>query len=270
MFSIFRSYLENQYGEDVVENGGLRVVTTLDYKLQKKAEDILKAHIQEVQEPYDASNAALVAIDSQTGHIITMVGSRDYFDEEIDGNFNVALAKRQPGSSFKPIGYANAFEQGYLPETAIFDTRTQFSARCRANDLTSQNGCYSPTNFDNKFNGPMTVRNALAQSRNVPAVKMLYLGGLSKTMKLAQDMGINTLKERPDFYGLGLVLGGGEVSLLELTGAYSVFANEGDFNKPTGIISIEDAGGNVLEKYQSNEERALSKKYRSNDLKYSW
>lgn len=254
-----RAYLEEQYGSDLVENGGLKVITTLDYELQEKAERFLKEHIEEVEDDFNASNAALVAIESETGHIITMVGSRDYFDEEIDGNFNVALARRQPGSSFKPIAYANAFEQGYLPETAIFDVKTQFSGRCPATNLTSNGGCYSPSNYDGEFKGPMSLRNALAQSRNIPAVKVLYLGGLQKTMDLARELGINSLNEQSDFYGLGLVLGGGEVSLLELTGAYSVFANDGELNKPTGIISIEDSEGNVLEKYQKDEQRVISR-----------
>lgn len=253
-----RAYLEEQYGNDLVENGGLKVITTLDYELQEKAEKIVKEHIQEVEEDFDASNAALVAIEAETGHIITMVGSRDYFDEDINGNFNVALAHRQPGSSFKPIAYANAFEEGYLPETAIFDVKTQFSGRCSASNLTSENGCYSPSNYDGKFKGPLSFRNALAQSRNIPAVKVLYLGGLGDTMSLAREMGINSLNESEEYYGLGLVLGGGEVSLLELTGAYTVFANDGELNKPTGIISVEDSEGNVLEQYQENEQRVIS------------
>ena len=254
-----RAYLEKQYGNDLVENGGLKVITTLDYELQEKAEGIVKNHIEEVEDDFDASNAALVAVEAETGHIITMVGSRDYFDTDIDGNFNVALARRQPGSSFKPIAYANAFEQGYLPETAVFDVKTQFSARCEENNLTSADGCYSPSNYDGKFNGPMSLRNALAQSRNIPAVKVLYLGGVQNTMSLAAEMGINSLNEDSNFYGLGLVLGGGEVSLLELTGAYSVFANDGELNKATGIISVEDSGGNILEKYQKNEQRVVSR-----------
>jgi len=253
-----RAQLEETYGTDMVENGGLQVITTLDYELQQRAEEIIKSHIEEVEEQYDASNAALVAIESSTGQILTMVGSRDYFDTEgFDGNFNVALAPRQPGSSFKPIAYATAFERGYLPESAIFDVETQFNARCEAYDTTSENGCYSPNNYDFDFKGPLSFRNALAQSRNIPAIKVNYLAGLSNVIEKARSMGITSLTQKPDFYGLGLVLGGGEVSLLEMTSAYTVFANDGVYNKPTGILEITDLEGNTLEKYVSDEERVL-------------
>ena len=252
-----RSYLEEKYGKDIVENGGLKVVTTLDYKLQQKAEQIIKEHIEEVESLHNASNAALVALDANTGQILTMVGSRDYFDEDIDGNFNVTLANRQPGSSFKPIAYANAFEKGYLPQTILFDTPTQFNAGCDATRLNSENNCYSPRNYDGEFKGPLSMKNALAQSRNIPAVKALYLGGLEDTMKLARNLGITSLNRKPSFYGLSLVLGGGEVSLLEMTGAYSVFANDGVFNKPTGILLIEDSEGEILEEFEAIDVQAI-------------
>lgn len=254
-----RAQLEETYGIDVVENGGLRVITTLDYDLQKQAEVIIADHIEEVEDQYDASNAALVALESKTGQIIAMVGSRSYFDTEgFDGNFNVALAKRQPGSSFKPIAYAAAFEKGYLPESAIFDTETQFNSSCERNNLTSTDGCYAPGNYDAKFNGPMTWRNALAQSRNIPAIKVLYLAGLSNVIKIAKSMGISSLNEASHYYGLGLVLGGGEVSLLEMTGVYATFSNEGNFNKINSILEVTDAEGEVLEKYVPEETRIFS------------
>ncbi|MCA9351332.1 penicillin-binding protein [Patescibacteria group bacterium] len=246
-----RAQLEETYGVDMVENGGLQVVTTLDYELQQRAEEIIADHIAEVEELYNASNAALVAIDSQTGQIITMVGSRDYFDTEgFDGNFNVALAPRQPGSSFKPIAYATAFERGYLPESTIFDVETQFNARCDAYDTTSDNGCYSPNNYDFDFKGPLTFRNALAQSRNIPAIKVLYMAGLSRVIEKARAMGITSLDQSPEYYGLGLVLGGGEVSLLQMVGAYSVLSNDGVYQQPTGILKVTDLDGNVLEEYE--------------------
>ena len=253
-----RAQLEETYGVDMVENGGLQVITTLDYELQQQAEEIIAAHIEEVEEQYDASNAALVAVESTTGHILTMVGSRDYFDtENFDGNYNVAIAPRQPGSSFKPIAYATAFERGYLPESTIFDTETQFNAKCDAFDTTSDNGCYSPNNYDFDFKGPLTFRDALAQSRNIPAIKVNYLAGVSNVIEKARDMGITSLTKSPDFYGLGLVLGGGEVSLLEMTSAYTVLANDGVYNKPTTILEITDINGNIIEKYVPNEERVL-------------
>lgn len=253
-----RAQLEETYGVDMVQNGGLQVITTLDYELQQQAEEIIKNHIEEVEKPFDASNAGLVAIESETGHIITMVGSRDYFDTDgFDGNFNVATSPRQPGSSFKPLAYATAFERGYLPESTIFDTETQFNSSCEAADTTSEEGCYSPNNYDFKFNGPMTFRNALAQSRNIPAIKVNHLAGLSRVIQKSKDMGITSLTQSPSFYGLGLVLGGGEVSLLEMTSAYGVFSNDGVYNKPTGIIQVTDVNGEILEKYVSNEERVL-------------
>ncbi len=255
-----RAQLEETYGVDMVQNGGLQVTTTLDYELQQKAEEIIKEHVEEVNDPYNASNAGLVAIDSETGHIITMVGSRDYFDtDEFDGNFNIALAKRQPGSSFKPIAYAAAFEKGYFPESSIFDVETQFNSRCRPDDTTSENGCYSPNNYDFKFKGPMTFRNALAQSRNIPAIKINHLAGLNTVIQKARDLGITSLNRSASYYGLGLVLGGGEVSLLEMTSAYSVFSNDGVYNKPTSILEVKDLEGNVLEKYISQEERVIER-----------
>ena len=255
-----RSELEKKYGVDMVENGGLQVVTTLDYELQKKAESIIKEHIEEVEEEFNASNAALVAIESSTGHILSMVGSRDYFDtDDFDGNFNVALAPRQPGSSFKPFAYVSAFEKGYLPESTIFDTQTQFNARCAPDETKNQDGCYSPNNYDFKFKGPLTFREALAESRNIPAIKINYLAGVSNVIQRAKDLGISSLNKSADFYGLGLVLGGGEVSLFEMTSAYTAFSNDGVYNKPTGILEVRDVKGQVIDAYVNNESRVIEK-----------
>jgi membrane peptidoglycan carboxypeptidase len=175
-----------------------------------------------------------------------MVGSRDYFSTEVEGNFNITLANRQPGSSIKPFIYATAFKKGYLPSTVLFDVKTQFSTNCEPSDLSSNDNCYSPNNHDNKFAGPISMRNALAQSLNIPAVKTLYLAGIHDSLKTAADMGITTLND-PDRYGLTLVLGGGEVKLLDMTNAYSVFANKGVKAEPHSILKIEDAQGNTLE-----------------------
>ncbi|MCI5051422.1 MAG: penicillin-binding protein [Candidatus Pacebacteria bacterium] len=253
-----RAELEEMYGVDMVQNGGLQVRTTLNYELQQQAETIIREHIEEVEEEYDASNAALVAVEAETGKIIAMVGSRDYNDtEDFDGNFNVAISPRQPGSSFKPFAYATAFEKGYLPESSIFDTETQFNSRCEADDRTSEDGCYSPNNYDFQFKGPMSFRNALAQSRNIPAIKVNHLAGLPEVIEKARNLGITSLTERPSFYGLGLVLGGGEVSLLEMTGAYSVLANEGIKNDIVAIEEVADINGKVIDKFVSNEERVI-------------
>jgi membrane peptidoglycan carboxypeptidase len=249
--------LNQKYGEDMVRNGGLRVTTTLDYDLQKKGEEIAKKNALENKEKFNAENAAFVAIDPKTGAILSMVGSRDYFDKDIDGNFNAAISpNRQPGSTFKPFVYSEAFIKGYTPETVLFDARTQFSTNCAPDNLTSENGCYSPENYDQKNRGPLTLRESLAQSINVTSVKTLYLAGLSDSLNLAKKMGVESLKG-PDQYGLTLVLGGGEVSLLEMTGAYSVFANEGVRNNPFSILEVKDASGTTLEQWSASPREVL-------------
>jgi 1A family penicillin-binding protein len=255
-----REQLEEKYGRDVVQNGGLKVVSTIDYPLQQKLEDIVKEGALENAKKFNAKNAALVAIDPKTGQILSLVGSRDFFDTEIPGQFNIATAARQPGSSFKPIVYAAAFNLGYTPETVLFDVPTQFSALCDADGNPKpgikKEACYMPENYDNKFRGPITIRNALAQSLNIPAVKTLYLTGLDNAIHLAQQMGLSTISD-PNRYGLSLVLGGGEITLLELTNAYGVFANNGIYNKPVGILEVRDVDGNLLEKYSSDEAPVL-------------
>lgn len=247
-----REYLEEKYGKDAVESGGLKVITTLDYDLQKKAEEIVLKNALQNEKDWDASNAGLVALDPHTGQILTMVGSRDYFDENIDGKYNVALAKRQPGSSFKPFVYATAFEKGFTPNTVLFDVPTEFQASCdpHSRPITgSADKCYSPSNYDNAYVGPISLRNALAQSRNIPAVQLLYLTKPEDALKMAKNMGIKTLGSA-NTYGLTLVLGGGEVSLLDMTSSYGVFATEGIRYEPQAILSVEDRNGNVLEEFE--------------------
>jgi len=255
-----REYLEQKYGADIVLNGGLKVVTTIDYELQKQLEDIVKEGALQNTIKYKATNAALVAIDPRTGQIISMVGSRDFFDTAIPGQYNIATASRQPGSSIKPIIYASAFNLGYTPETVLFDVPTQFSTRCDAygkpNNGTDSSVCYMPDNYDGKFRGPMTLRDALAQSINVPAVKLLYLTGIQTAVNTAQAMGLSTINDAAR-YGLSLVLGGGEVTLLELTNAYGVFANNGVYNKPQGILEVRDGDNTILEKFTPQESDAL-------------
>lgn len=253
-----RDQLVKKYGEESLAEMGLKVITTLDWDLQEKAEDIVRKKALSNAKAYNASNAALVAADPATGEILTMVGSRDYFDKEIDGNFNVALADRQPGSSFKPIVYATAFKKGYTPDTVLFDLKTQFSTNCTPDNLTSNDGCYSPDNYDHAFRGPISLRNALAQSLNVPAVKTLYLAGIDDSLKTARDLGITTLTHR-DQYGLTLVLGGGEVKLLEMVGAYSAFANEGSRTDLNGILRVEDNNGTVIEEAKPELHQVLDR-----------
>ena len=252
-----REYLEEKYGRRAVEERGFRVITTLDYELQKRAESIVETFARENEKNFNAENAGLVAIDPKTGHIIAMVGSRNYFDTDIDGNVNVTLARRQPGSAFKPFVYATAFSKGYTPETVVFDVPTQFSTACPPDNLTSEDECYSPGNYDNVFRGPVSFRNALAQSINIPAVKVLYLAGISESLTTARTMGISTLAG-PDRYGLTLVLGGGEVTLLDMTSAYGVFANDGVRNPATGILRVEDGEGNPIEEFRAAPYEAVA------------
>ncbi len=253
-----REILAETYGDESLAERGLKVITTIDAELQAEAEEIVETHARSNEERFNAENAALVATDPRNGDILTMVGSRDYFDEFIDGNFNIALAERQPGSAFKPFVYAAAFRKGYTPETTVFDLKTQFSTACEPSNLTSEGECYSPVNYDDAFRGPMSLRNALAQSVNIPAVKVLYLTGIDAAIKLARDVGITGLDDR-DRYGLTLVLGGGEVRLLDMVSAYGTFANEGTRHKPNAILRVEDAGGNILEEAEPDGQRVLDK-----------
>jgi 1A family penicillin-binding protein len=238
--------LTERYDDKTLAEQGLRVITTLDYELQKSAEEIVAKRVAENTEKFNATNAALVATDPQTGDVLVMVGSRDYFDEENDGNFNVAKANRQPGSSIKPFVYANAWRKGYLPNTILFDVPTQFSPACEPWEITSESPCYAPRNYNNQFVGPISMRNALAQSLNIPAVKTLYLAGLDDTVQFATEMGLTTLTDT-ERYGLTLVLGGGEVRLLDMTHAYGVFANEGVRAEPRSILKVEDVNGETIE-----------------------
>ncbi|MEO8637936.1 MAG: PBP1A family penicillin-binding protein [Candidatus Taylorbacteria bacterium] len=251
-----KEYLAQKYGENAMQENGYKVITTLDYGLQEKAQDLTKKFALQNKKTYNAENAGVVIIDPKTGQILSMVGSRDYFDTEIDGNFNVTLAHRQPGSTFKPIVYAEALEKGYLPETVVFDAKTQFSSNCAASNLTSAGGCYSPDNYDEKFRGPISFRNALAQSVNIASVKILYLAGIQDSLNLAKKMGVESLASAGT-YGLTLVLGGGEASPLDMTSAYSVFANEGVRNPPVAILRIEDRDGKVIEEFKKQETEVL-------------
>ncbi len=248
--------LAERFGEEAMSEQGFRVITTLDWDLQKEAERIVAQKAASNTVRFNASNAGLVATDPKSGDLLVMVGSRDYFSEEIDGNFNVTLSARQPGSSIKPFVYANAFRKGYLPATILFDVQTQFSPQCEPDSLSSESPCYAPQNYNHKFIGPISMRNALAQSLNIPAVKTLYLAGLQDTLKFAADMGLTTLND-PDRYGLTLVLGGGEVRLLDMTYAYGVFANGGVRAEPRTILKIEDSRGNVIEESEIKINRVL-------------
>ncbi len=231
-----KNQLEQMYGRQLVEEGGLEVVTTLDLEKQKTAERII---IEQGKKnlSMNAHNAAFISMDARTGEIVSMVGSRDYFDESIDGNVNVVLAKRQPGSSFKPIVYAAAFQKGYTPQTILFDVLTNFD--------TSGLKEYLPHNYTGKEYGPVSMKKALAGSLNIASVKTLYLAGVSYTVEFAKKLGYTSL-QNPDHYGLALVLGGGEITLLEHTAAFTSFAQEGVIVKPNGILQVKDKQGLLL------------------------
>ena len=244
-----QQYLEDKYGEDALLQGGWKVTTTLDADLQKKAEEVVQQNADSNKANFNASNMAMTALDPKTGQILVMVGSKNYFAEDIPGAYNVITSTpgRQPGSAFKPFVYAQAFSEGYSPDTVLFDLPTQFSTSCDPSDNhNSESPCYAPVNYDGNYRGPMSLRNALAQSINIPAVKLIYLVGISDSLKLAKAMGISTLGN-PNQYGLTLVLGGGEVTPLEITSAYGTFAAEGMHYLPYSVLKVEDNQGNVIE-----------------------
>ncbi|MEF3691504.1 MAG: PBP1A family penicillin-binding protein [Candidatus Moraniibacteriota bacterium] len=241
--------LEKEYGREMLENGGLKIITSLDWEKQKLAEETLRNSRQHLNN-FQAENASLVAIEPTTGKILAMVGSLDYFDKSIDGEVNVATRLRQPGSSFKPIVYAKAFEKGLQPETLIYDVRTNFGPDGSGKD-------YIPRNYNGKFSGLVSIRQALAGSLNIPAVKTLYIAGVPDTIELARRMGITTLSDN-DNYGLALALGGGAVKLLEETSAFGVFANDGIKNNHTSILKITDAQDKTIYAYEKKEERVIN------------
>jgi membrane peptidoglycan carboxypeptidase len=248
-----KEYLEGKYGKEKVEQGGLKVYTTLDWDKQQAAEAAVREGAEINAKKYRANNAALVAMDPKTGQILSMVGSKDYFNKSIDGQVNVAIRDRQPGSSFKPYVYLTAFEKGYTPETSIWDVDTDFD--------TGQEKDYNPKNYDGKNRGLMQMKNALAMSLNVPAVETLYLAGVKESIATARKLGITTL-EAPDRYGLSLVLGGGEVKLLDHVNAFGTLANNGIFRKKTAILKIQEPSGNILEEYKDSPgEKVMEEKY---------
>jgi penicillin-binding protein 1C len=250
-----QDYLLKKYGEDLVRSGGLVVTTTLDWKLQQEAEQAVSEGAAQNEKLYQGTNAALVAEDPKTGQVLALVGSRDYFDTKHEGNFNVATqGLRQPGSSLKPFTYLTAFGKGYTPETVVFDVPTEFvpnNPACPPNpdySATGNSTCFHPQNFDEKFRGPVNLRTALAQSINIPAVEVLYLAGLDDTLTTLKNFGITTLSDRSR-YGLSLTLGGGEVHLDELVGAYATLAQDGVRHDQALVLEVRDATGAILESY---------------------
>ena len=239
-----RQILEEEYGKEALEKGGLRITTTLDLEKQHAADSAAETYAESNATTYGASNAALVSLDPDTGEILAMVGSQDYWNDDIDGKVNVTLRPRLPGSSFKPIVYAAAFLQGYAPSTVVYDVRTKFGS------------WYEPANFDGQFRGPVDFRHALGASLNIPAVKAGHLAGIPNVIDLARKMGID-LNQPDDWYGLSLALGAGEARPLDMALAYGVFANGGYKVEPVAILKVEDRAGNILEEYKAPDEKSL-------------
>ncbi|MBI2034583.1 MAG: penicillin-binding protein [Candidatus Levybacteria bacterium] len=241
-----REVLAKKFGDEVVQSGGLQVTTTLDYKLQKQAEEIVKEEVEKLEQ-YKVSNGAALIANPKTGEILAMVGSKDYFDEKQEGNFNAVFGKRQPGSSLKPIIYARAFEKGYTPSTLLMDVKTQFPVD------DPQNPIYTPLNYNGKFIGPIQLRFALGNSINVPAVKLLSLVGIQEAMQKGFEMGITNWEpttENLQNVGLSLVLGGREVTLFDEVTAYGVFANGGIKQEFNPILKVTDSKGKKLFEYK--------------------
>lgn len=243
-----KDWLVNKYGIERVEKGGLRVTTTLDLGLQDVVQASLSAEIAKL-ENYKVGNGAAMVVKPDTGEILAMVGSKDYFDSEGDGQVNVALAQRQPGSSIKPIMYATAFQEKLLnPGSLLVDIATCFTVPGQKP--------YCPRNYDGTFRGPVTVRQALGNSLNIPAVKGLKIIGLDTFIKQGNKMGISSWVD-PSRYGLSLTLGGGEVRMIDLAQAFSVLANQGVKTPFTPILSVSDYLGNELEKTDLEQRKQL-------------
>ncbi|MCC6627541.1 MAG: transglycosylase domain-containing protein [Chloroflexi bacterium] len=248
--------LEQRYGAETATRGGLIVQTTLDLPTQEMAQGVVHDHVETLKSR-NGTNGALVAIQPWSGQIIAMVGSADYYDTAIDGQVNVATRERQPGSAFKPISYAAAMMKGWSPSTVIIDAMAKYpsipgSTQCNGVVKTTEK-CYIPENFDFKYSGPVSVREALGRSLNIPAVKAIKFAGIAETINLAHAMGIKTgLWRGLDFYGLAITLGGGEVQPLELAAAYATFANGGVHVPTTPFLKVTDGSGRVLEEFSPN------------------
>lgn len=269
-----KKYLDEKYGEDYLKEKGLRVYTSLDWDMQEYTEKVIRDQ-DEINKSKMANNSAMVVLDPKTGEILSLVGSKDYFakpypegcDEKpgskclFEPKFDVAtMGQRQPGSSFKPIVYVTALKKGYTPDTIIWDTTTEFNPNCdpkgtQETDIYGQ-ACYHPQDYDGRNRGPVPLRQALGCSLNIPSVKVLYLAGIPSSLETARDFGITTLTNT-DSYGLSLVLGGGEVNLLEMTSAYGVFATEGMYIPPVSVLKVEDSEGNIVEENNVNPKKVL-------------
>ena len=238
-----RDRLIQDYGQKEVEQGGLRVITTLDWDKQQIAEEEVKTGVEKNGERYGYENSAMLSLDPKNGQILAMVGSADFFNENIDGQVNVTIRPRQPGSSFKPIVYTAGFIKGYTPETVLWDVFTVFQTSI---------GPYKPNNYSFNYQGPLTVRKALQQSLNIPAVKMMYLVGTQRVIDFAEQLGYTTFADRSRF-GMSLVLGGGEVKLIEHANSYAAMANQGVQYPIAGILKVIGPDNEVLYEWENPE-----------------
>lgn len=239
-FSLYvKELLVKKYGQDAVEQGGLRIKTSLDLNIQQMAQNIVASEVAKLKQ-YDATNGSAMVTNPATGEILAMVGSKDYFDKENDGNVNVTLALRQPGSSIKPINYAVGLLRGYTAATPFIDKPI-----CFPNPGEKP---YCPLNYDGKWNGAIQMRYALANSINIPAVKLLKLTGIDAMIATASAMGIHTFTD-PNRYGLSLTLGGGEVTMIDMVTAYGVFANQGYRIDLHPILKVTNSRGKIIEEY---------------------
>lgn len=249
--------LEDKYGASILETGGLKVTTSLDWEVQQKAEVTVREEIDKVTNSLNIKNGASVILDTNTGEILSMVGSKDFFETTIDGEVNVTTRLRQPGSSIKPLVYATAFTRNFGPASVVADVVTEFPGK-------DEKTPYIPKNYDGKEHGLLHLRDALASSINVPAVKLVALLGVENVLRQGYKMGLTSLeptKETMSRVGLSMALGGAEVRLLDLSAAYSAFANGGFKVEPVAILKIEDGNGRVIfEHKQVKPERVLDEK----------
>ena len=272
-----RDYLVQKYGEDLVSDGGLMVITTLDTRLQEIAERAVSEGAERNSKLYEGRNSALVAEDPKTGQILALVGSKDPFGEPepkgcqpgvsclFDPDFDVATrGLRQPGSALKPFAYLTAISGGYPRDTVVYDVPTEFSVNPICPTIPdfsdTRKECFHPRNFDDRFRGAVSFAEGLSQSINIPSVKALYLAGFDNVLGMLKKFGITTLGERAR-YGLSLVLGGGEVPLVQLVNAYAALANDGVLHSQKFILRVEDREGKVLEQYEDETKRAADAQY---------
>ena len=232
-----RRLIEEKFGKEALEQGGLVVTTTIDPKLQDKAQQLVEDQVALNATNVGATNGALFSVDAKTGEVLAMVGSADYFNDEIDGQVNMVFGRKQPGSSFKPFVYAKAFLNRYAPATVLYDTYTDFG------------GGYKPDNFNGKFEGPMSIRRALGQSRNIPAIKAYFLAGQEdEILDFVEKLGISGIKARKPVGGFGpaLAIGAGEVTMFDMVRAYVAFANTGLQKEIVPMLKVEDRNKKIL------------------------